>query len=61
MTTYNHAYDIAFSISGSKCKDGTDVTGAQLRKALLKKLAGLTDDGLMCTVCYPYDTYVEDE
>jgi len=52
-TTFNHAYTIAFEISGSHHPTGLDVTEAQLIDALQKRIDTLR------TMDAPYDTYEE--
>ena len=58
--TYNHAYTIAVEISGSASEDAEDVTGAQLRAALLTRINSLSDDELLEACEAPYDTFEED-
>jgi hypothetical protein len=59
-TTYNHAYTLAFEVAGSKDESGEDVTGAQLRAALLERLSRLSDEELVEACEAPYDTFEED-
>lgn len=56
---YNHAYTIAFEVSGSTDRDGEDVTGEQLRKALLRRIAMIPDSELIEACGAPYDTMEE--
>ena len=58
MKYYNHAFDIAFSLT-SVCPTGVSVTGAQLRAAIEQRLLNLTDDELVEAVGLPFDTYEE--
>ena len=58
MQTYNHAYDIGFSVSGSVCADGKDVTAPQIRAAIVARLDNLSDDELLEAVGL-FDTYSE--
>ena len=58
MKYYNHAFDIAFSLT-SDCPTGYAVTGAQLREAIEQRLLNLTDDELVEAVGMPFDTYEE--
>ena len=61
LPTYNHAFTIAFSISGSKSVEGEDVKPSQIREAILTRLAGLDDEELMEAVGMPFDTYEEED
>jgi len=61
-TTYNHAYTIAFSVSGSTHPKGEDVTPAQLREALEARIVDLTKNGEWEeAVGAPFDTYEEQD
>lgn len=42
MTTFNHMYDIAFSLESEK-EDASDVTLDMLREAILERIILLTD------------------
>jgi hypothetical protein len=53
---YDHAFTIAFSLVTAQ-PDGRDATAAELRAALLKRLAALSDDDLLEAVGAPYDSY----
>lgn len=58
--TYNHAFAVAFSVGGSTSEDGSDVTPAQLKAALLKRVADLdAHDEWREAVGAPGDTYEE--
>lgn len=46
--TYNHAYTIAFSVSGSRCEDGEDVTAQQMADALKLRVDDLMAKGTSC-------------
>ncbi len=60
MTTrYDHAFTIAFSLVSSN-PSGCDVTPAELRAAILTRLASLADDELIEAVGAPYDSYEMD-
>ena len=61
MKTYNHAYTIAFEVSGSTSEDGEDVTDGRLVEALLARIESVKRDGEVeaATGC-PYDTYEEE-
>ena len=57
MTTrYDHAFTIAFSLVSSN-PSGRDVTPAELRAAILTRLASLADEELSEAVGAPYDSY----
>ena len=58
--TFNHAYDIAFTVTGSVHPTGDDVTGKQIREALIKRAKSMSDDELIEAVGHPYDTYEEE-
>lgn len=61
MTTYNHAYDIGFEIAHSTDPKGRDISPCQLRAAIRRRLADLSDDELLEAVGLPFDTYEEEE
>lgn len=42
MASFNHMFDIAFSLDSDK-EDASDVTPAMLRAALLRRIADLDD------------------
>ena len=44
MKRFSHLYDIAFEVINC---DGDDVTGAEVREAIVNKLARLNDDDLL--------------
>ena len=59
MKEFNHMYDIAFCVVNSN-EDG-EVTGAEVRDAILDRLAELDNDEILEAIGY-CDTYeVEDE
>ena len=60
MKYYNHAFDIAFSLT-SECPTGDDVTGTQLRAAIEQRLLNLTDDELVEAAGMPFDSYEENQ
>lgn len=60
MKTYNHAMTIAFALEHSTHPTGEDITGAQLRVALQKRLDQTPDDELEEACLPPYDTYEEE-
>lgn len=55
---YNHAYTIAFSVVDED-PTGENVTAQSLRKALLARVASLSDDELIEAAGLPFDTYEE--
>ena len=59
ITRYDHAFTIAFSLVSSD-PSGRDVTPAQLRAAILTRLATLSDNELIEAVGAPYDSYEMD-
>lgn len=59
MITFNHAYAFCFSVKGSLCEDGSDVTPKDIREAMMSRLAELTDGELMEAVDCPFDS-IED-
>lgn len=54
---YDHAFDIAFSLR-SQAADGSDVTAAHIRAAMIERLTSLTDDELLEATGAPFDSYV---
>jgi hypothetical protein len=60
--TYNHAYTIAFSVSGSRCEDGEDVTAQQMADALKLRVDDLIAKGhLLHAVGSAYDSFCEQD
>lgn len=59
MPKFNHAYTLSFEIT-SNHEEGEDLTGLDLRKALLKRLDDLSDDDML-EACEPFDTFELDE
>lgn len=61
-TTYNHAFEIAFSLKGSKCRSALDVSAKELKQALLSRIADLEQNPneFHEAVGAPFDTYEED-
>ena len=60
MKEFNHMYDIAFTVISYE-RDGDDVTPAQVRLAIIERIASLTDHELFEAVGW-CDTYeVEDD
>lgn len=62
MNTYNHLFSLGFSVSGSTHPDGEDVTPAQFRAAVDKRLKqlGLNEKEWSEAVGPADDSYVED-
>jgi len=58
--TYNHAFSFAVEVFGSTDSHAEDVTGAQLRAALLERINKLTDEEIVDACDAPYDTMEED-
>lgn len=58
MTTYNHAYEFAFSLR-SACKEGDKEKPVALRDALLYRILSLGGDEIQEAAGAPYDTYEE--
>ena len=61
MSKYNHAFDLAFIVSGSTTDDGSEITAEQFRDAILKRVQDLYDAReLIEAVGAPFDSYEED-
>ena len=58
MKEFNHMYDIAFSVVNSN-EDG-EVTGAEVRDAILDRLESLDNDEILEAIGY-CDTYEEED
>jgi len=58
MKEFNHMYDIAFSVVNSN-EDG-EVTGSEVRDAILDRLAELDNDEILEAIGY-CDTYEEED
>jgi hypothetical protein len=59
--TYNHAFTLAFSVTGSAHPEGDDVTPAQYQSALEQRMRDLTKAGEWEeAIGLPFDTYEED-
>lgn len=55
---YNHAFDIAFEVTGSKCPEGTDVTQEMIVEAIRERADRLEHEcDAREAVGAPYDTY----
>lgn len=60
MPKFNHAYTLSFEIT-SNHEEGEDLTGLDLRKALLARLDDLSDNDML-EACEPFDTFeIEDD
>jgi len=59
MERYNHMFTVAFEVVSNQ-EDGEDVTGAMLRKAILKRLDSIGDEELEHACGAPDDTYKEE-
>jgi hypothetical protein len=58
MKTYNHGFELMFDLV-SNTEDGSDITNAMLREALLAKIADMDQSGTWFC-CQPWgDTYEE--
>lgn len=55
MSRYSHDYDIVFCVD-SDDDEGLDLTGKEIRDAILKRLGGLGDDELLEAVGSPCNT-----
>ena len=58
--TFDHAFTIAFSLRSHE-PDEESIMPAQLRRAILTRLAALDDSELLEAIGLPFDTYVVDE
>jgi hypothetical protein len=58
-TAYNHMYDIAFTIISYQ-EDGRDITPAQVRLAVVERIASLTDHEIFEAIGW-CDTYALEE
>lgn len=59
MPKFNHMYSLSFEIT-SNDEEGEDLTGLDLRKALLARLEYLSDDDML-EACESVDTFeIED-
>lgn len=59
MPTYNHAFEIAFTVAGSTTPDGAELTPNDIRIAILTRLASVDDSELMESVGTPFNPYEE--
>jgi hypothetical protein len=60
-TTYNHAFALAFSVSGSTHPAGEDLTDEMLYEALITRARALLQENEIAeAVGCPIDTYEED-
>jgi len=56
MALYNHTFDLAFSLD-SNTEDGSDVTPAMMKAALLSRIDDLDETGEWSEACGLCDTY----
>lgn len=55
---YNHAFDIAFEVKGSKCPDGTDITEQMFKNAMSNRIETLLRErNWKEAIGAPFDTY----
>jgi len=60
MPKFNHAYTFSFEVT-SNHEEGEDLTGLDLRKALMARLDDLSDNDML-EACEPFDTFeIEDD
>lgn len=60
MPKFNHAYTFSFEVE-SNHEEGADLTGLDLRKALIARLNDLSDNDML-EACEPFDTFeIEEE
>jgi len=60
MPEFNHAYTFSFEVT-SNHEEGEDLTGLDLRKALMARLDDLSDNDML-EACEPFDTFeIEDD
>lgn len=57
--TYTHIYTLHFTVPGSTCPKGTDVTHEMLRHAVLKRRQELDTEGWIDDVGDPIETHRE--
>jgi len=55
---YNHAFTIAFEVKSSN-PHGEDLTGGELREALLRRVNELSDEEFVEACDAPFDSYYE--
>ena len=60
MPRFNHMFDVAFSLDSST-EDGSDVTPAMLRAALLSRIDDLDENAEWSEACGLCDTYKYEE
>jgi len=62
MTTYNHAFAIAFTVQGSTTADGSEITAEQFRDAIYARVRDVMASGEMLEATgAPYDSFKETE
>lgn len=61
VKTYNHAFTLAFSVSGSNDPEGLDITAEQFYTAIIKRAKSLlANDEMLEAIGAPFDSYAED-
>lgn len=60
MPRYNHQLWLAFSVESNR-RDGEDLTPAQIRAAIARRLHDLVDDEVKEATLPPGDTYAIEE
>lgn len=53
---YDHAFTLAFSLC-SRDPSGLEIEPAEIRQAIIERLALLSDDELLEAIGAPFDTY----
>jgi len=62
MPTFNHAFTLAFEVSGSTDPEGNDITSGEFRAAITKRMNELDSAGQLEweeDIGSPFDTYKE--
>lgn len=60
VKTYNHAFTIAFEVSGSTTEDGEDITVARYVAALQERIRDLVaNEALLEAIGAPFDSFCE--
>lgn len=58
--TYNHAFTLAFSVSGSKDKYGADITAEQFYQAIIPRAQALmANHEMLEAIGMPFDSFAE--
>lgn len=56
---FDHAFTLAFSLR-SRDPSGLEIEAAAIRRAIVERLALLSDDDLLAAIDAPFDTYEVD-